>query len=67
MLTLVHNGERHLREAIESVLAQTFTRFELLVINDGSTDCTELILDSYNDPRIRIVKNEANIGLTLFA
>jgi len=60
----VYNGERYLREAIESILKQTFKDFEFLIINDGSTDSTVEILKSYKDPRIKIVNNKKNIGLT---
>jgi glycosyltransferase involved in cell wall biosynthesis len=49
----VFNGERFLRESIESVLQQTFTDFELIVINDGSIDATEKIILSFSDPRIK--------------
>lgn len=59
----VYNGEKYLREAIESVLAQTYTRFELLLINDGSTDSSKDIILSYNDPRIRYIENERNLKL----
>ncbi len=59
----VHNGEKYLREAIDSVLAQTYTNFELLLINDGSTDKSKEIILSYNDPRIRYVENEKNLRL----
>ena len=56
----VFNGERFLREAIDSILSQTFSDFELLVINDGSTDGTAAILDSYAraDPRVRVHHEE---------
>ncbi len=64
VLMSVYNGERYLREAIESVLAQTFADFELLIINDGSTDGTAAILGDYSDSRIRVVSNEKNIGVT---
>lgn len=64
VLMSVYNGEKYLAEAIESILRQTFTDFEFLIINDGSTDYSEQILYSYNDPRIRIVNNSKNIGLT---
>jgi glycosyltransferase involved in cell wall biosynthesis len=60
----VYNGERYLREAIESTLKQTFRDFEFLIINDGSTDGTAEILKSYHDPRIKIINNKKNIGLT---
>ncbi len=51
----VWNGERFLAEAVESILAQTFTDFELLAVDGGSTDRTLEILASYHDPRIRIL------------
>ena len=59
----VYNGERYLREAIDSVLAQTYRDFELWVVNDGSTDGTVTIIDSYTDPRVRRVDNPHNMGL----
>jgi len=59
----VYNGERHLRESIDSILNQTFDDFEFIIINDGSTDGTCEILESYDDPRIRLIHQE-NIGLT---
>jgi hypothetical protein len=60
----VYNGEPFLREAIESILAQTYTAFELIIIDDGSSDSTCLILASFQDARIRLFRNETNIGLT---
>ena len=63
VLMPVFNAEKYLREAIDSILAQTFRYFELLIINDGSTDGSSDILASYSDPRIVIVDNEQNIGL----
>lgn len=59
----VYNGERFLRQAIDSILRQTFSDFELIIINDGSTDATEKIIQSYDDSRIRYVKNEHNLKL----
>jgi glycosyltransferase involved in cell wall biosynthesis len=64
ILMAVYNGEKFLREAVESILHQTFTDFELLIINDASTDKSMEILSSYEDPRIRIINNEKNLGLT---
>jgi len=64
VLMSVYNGEKYLREAIDSILNQTFKNFEFLVINDGSTDSTAEILQSYQDPRIKIINNEKNMGLT---
>lgn len=59
----VYNGERYLREAIDSVLAQTYHDFELWVVNDGSTDGTVAIVDSYSDPRVKRIDNPYNMGL----
>ena len=64
VLMSVYNGEKYLQEAIDSILVQTFKDFEFLIVNDGSTDKTREILESYKDPRIRIINNEKNIGLT---
>jgi len=63
VLMPVYNAEKYLREAIDSILNQTFSDFELLIINDGSSDNSEEIILSYTDSRIRYVKNERNIGL----
>ena len=51
----VWNGEKYLKEAIESILGQTFVDFEFLIIDDGSTDATESIVKSYPDSRIRFI------------
>ncbi len=64
VLMAVYNGELYLRETIESILAQGFPDFEFLIINDGSTDSTQEIIQSYDDPRIRLINNEHNLGLT---
>jgi len=58
-----YNAEQYLGEAIESILAQTFTDFELLVVNDGSTDCTADIVRGYVDHRVQLVTNPSNLGL----
>ena len=58
----VWNGEKYLREAIEGILAQTFGDFELVVVDDGSTDSTPEILASYRDPRVRIIRLD-HLGL----
>jgi glycosyltransferase involved in cell wall biosynthesis len=49
----VYNGEKTIRETIESVLAQSFSDFELIVINDGSQDSTLDVLASIQDPRLK--------------
>jgi glycosyltransferase involved in cell wall biosynthesis len=59
----VYNGEKYLKEAIESILCQTFKNFEFLIINDASTDSTEDIIFSYKDERIVYIKNEKNLKL----
>lgn len=64
VLLSVYNSERYLNEAIISVLAQTFTAFELLVVDDHSTDGTLAVLRSYDDPRVRVILNDERIGLT---
>jgi len=60
VLMPVYNGERYVRQAIESILAQTHPWFEFLIINDGSTDGTAAILDEYaaRDERIRVIHQE---------
>lgn len=58
-----YNREKYIGDAIESVLAQTFTNFEILLIDDGSTDGTLGIMRSYSDPRLRIITNEQNLGI----
>jgi len=58
VLMPAYNAAAYICEAIDSVLAQTFTDFELLIINDGSTDGTEAIIRSYADARIRLYTQE---------
>ena len=59
----VYNGEKYLREAIDSILNQTFSDFEFIIINDDSKDSTEEIIKSYDDNRIVYLKNEQNLGV----
>ncbi len=63
VLLPVYNGDRYLRVAVESILQQTFGSFQLLIVDDGSTDGTEPICRSFTDPRIRVVRHEKNAGL----
>lgn len=58
----VYNTEKYVREAIESILNQTFTDFELLIINDGSTDNSLSAIRSFTDSRIRVINLEENRG-----
>lgn len=55
VLMSVYNGEKYLREAIDSVLAQSLTDFEFVIVNDGSTDRSGEILASYSDPRFKVL------------
>jgi glycosyltransferase involved in cell wall biosynthesis len=64
VLLPVYNGDRFLREAIDSVLGQTWEDFELLVVNDGSTDETATILKNYSDTRLQVITNEHNTGVS---
>lgn len=57
------NPGAYLAEAIDSILAQDFTDFELLLLNDGSTDSSEMLISRYSDPRIRYLPNDRNYGL----
>lgn len=61
----VYNGERFLRASIDSVIAQTYQDWELLVVDDCSTDSTATIVSEYvqRDPRIKYFKNEVNLRL----
>ncbi|MDX6504123.1 MAG: hypothetical protein QOE29_1248 [Gaiellaceae bacterium] len=62
VLLAVHNGEPYVHQAVQSVLAQTFADFELLVVDDASTDGTVATIESFGDERIRVVRNERNLG-----
>ena len=59
----VYNGEKYLNQAIDSILNQTYSDFEFIIINDCSTDSTEEIVQSYSDDRIVYLKNEKNSGV----
>lgn len=63
VLMPAYNVEKYIAEAIESILCQTFTDFEFIIINDGSTDNTADIVRKYDDPRIRFIDNKQNQGL----
>jgi glycosyltransferase involved in cell wall biosynthesis len=63
VLMPVYNAEAYLEEAINSILSQTFRDFEFLIIDDCSKDNSVKIIESYQDSRIRLVKNEGNLGV----
>jgi hypothetical protein len=58
VLLPVRNGAAYLEAAIASILRQTFTNFELLVVDDGSTDATQAILAGLADPRVRVLRQD---------
>ena len=59
----VYNGESYLTDAINSILNQTYTTYELVTVDDGSTDKTNDILYNLNDHRIRVIRNGTKCGL----
>ena len=66
VIMTVYNGERYLKEAITSILNQTFSDFEFMIIDDGSTDNSLDILNHYKliDQRIILIRNDKNIGIS---
>ena len=58
-----YNADRYLTEAIKSILAQTYSNFELIILNDGSTDHTEQIILGFTDSRILYIDNHQNLGI----
>jgi glycosyltransferase involved in cell wall biosynthesis len=60
----VHNDARYLPQSVESILAQTLGDFEFLITDDGSTDGSGDYLRALRDPRIRLLSNTTNLGLT---
>lgn len=64
LMPVYKTREEHLREAIESILAQTFSDFEFLILDDCPEDSREKIVRSYSDSRIKYFKNERNLGIS---
>ncbi|MBM4309643.1 MAG: glycosyltransferase [Deltaproteobacteria bacterium] len=64
VLMSAHNSERYLADAIDSIVSQTFSDFEFLIINDGSSDGSRQILEACTDTRIRRIDNGRNLGLS---
>jgi glycosyltransferase involved in cell wall biosynthesis len=60
----VYNGENYLKEAIQSVLKQTYTNFKFIIVDDGSNDSSFDIIDSFEDKRIEVIRNGRSEGLT---
>lgn len=59
----IYNGQQYIKSTIESVLNQTYSNIELVLVNDNSTDNTENIILSFNDKRLRYYKNAKNLGM----
>jgi glycosyltransferase involved in cell wall biosynthesis len=59
----VYNMDKYLRASIDSVLKQSYSDFEFIIINDGSADGSAAIINSYNDKRINVIHNPSNKGL----
>ena len=64
LIPVYNTEEKYLRECVESILNQTFTNFELIILNDGSSNNVEEIIKSYDDKRILYYKNEKTEGIT---
>lgn len=60
----VYNGEKHIIRAINSVINQTYTNWELIIVNDGSTDNTVKLIQAFTDSRITLIHNDQNLGVT---
>lgn len=63
VLMSVYNSEKYLKEAIESILNQTFADFEFLIMDDHSNDDSVRIINNYHDERIKFIRNEVRLGL----
>ena len=64
IIMATYNREKTSERAIASVLKQTYTYFELIIVDDGSTDNTSEVLNRFADPRIRIFKHQTNKGVS---
>jgi glycosyltransferase involved in cell wall biosynthesis len=64
VLMPVYNCELYIQEAVDSILNQTFTDFEFLIIDDASSDSTVSLIKKYNDPRIQLIEKPINTGYT---
>ena len=64
VLMTAYNTEAYITESIQSILNQSLMCFELIILDDGSTDSTFDIIEEFSDPRIKLFQNEKNCGLT---
>ena len=60
----VYNDENNLKNAIDSILVQSYKNLEFFIVDDGSSDDSYSVLKSYTDKRMKIFRNHENIGLT---
>lgn len=58
-----YNGEKYIKKTIESILNQTFDNYEVIIVDDGSTDNTINIIKSYNNPKFKIISKEKSKGM----
>lgn len=65
VLMTMYNADTHLRAAVQSILNQTMRDFELIIVDDGSTDESVALMKNWDDPRIRLIQNPVNKGQTL--
>ncbi len=63
VLVPAYNAERYILQSVQSILAQTIEDFELIVVNDASTDRTLDILSAIHDRRLRVLTNDRNLGV----
>ena len=63
IITRTYNRANVIERALTSILSQDYTDLEIIVVNDGSTDTTLEIIDKINDPRIRVINHEKNLGM----
>ena len=63
VIVSAYNIEAYIERAINSILNQTFTNYELIIINDASKDATLEKINTFKDPRIMVINNEKNLGL----
>ena len=63
LMPVYNTKEEFLKESVESILNQTYQEFELIIVDDGSSNDVEAIIKKYNDSRIRFYKNEQNLGV----
>ncbi|WP_310098425.1 glycosyltransferase [Algoriphagus sp. 4150] len=63
MVLPIYKGEKYLKEAIQSILDQSYSHFELILVNDASPDDSKSVIGLFDDERIRYIENEVNLGL----